>query len=131
MALLFGKTSLYGFRLIRTNFEDAKNLRRLWQIMCFQMCPVMRKPVFKVCKKPAQHQKLVYHMTSQIFSGKGYAINNVMTTHYVTLSAGIRTVMTTSVTTMQFFIEIKFEGDKITFKMSYDKQNLTLVIISY
>ena len=40
-------------------------------------------------------------------------------------------IMTMSVTTMQIFIEINFEGIKITFKRSYDKQNLTLVIISY
>ena len=54
-----------------------------------------------------------------------------MTILYITLSAGTNNVMTTSVTTMHFFIEINFEGDKNAFKMSYDKQNLTLVIISY
>ena len=33
---------------------------------------------------------------------------------------------------MQNFIKInKLEGDKITYKRSYDKDNLTLVIISY
>ena len=41
-------------------------------------------------------------------------------------------VMETSIKTMQFLIELtNFEGDKIAFKRSYDKQNLTLMIISY
>ena len=46
-----------------------------------------------------------------------------MTTRYNvhTLSAGTINVMTTSVTTMQIFIEINFEGGKIAFKRSYDK----------
>ena len=58
--------------------------------------------------------------------------NNVMTTRYITLSTETVNVMTTSVTTIQIFIEITyFDGEKITFKMSYDKQNLTEVIISY
>ena len=39
-----------------------------------------------------------------------------MTTRYITLSAGISKVMTMSVSTMQIFIEINFEGDKIAFK---------------
>ena len=58
-----------------------------------------------------------------------------MTTRYITLSAGTSNAMTTSVTAMLIFIEINilgyFEGCKIVFKMPYDKQNLTLVIISY
>ena len=57
-----------------------------------------------------------------------------MTTSYITLLAGTSNVMMTSVTTYNnaIFIEIKnFEGDKITFQWSYDKQNLTPVIISY
>ena len=56
-----------------------------------------------------------------------------MATLYITLSAGTNIVMTMSVTAMQIFIEIKknFEGDKIAFKRSYDKPNLTSVIISY
>ena len=58
--------------------------------------------------------------------------NNVMTTRYITLSPGKVNVMTTSVTTIQIFIEItNFDGNKITLKMSYYKQNLTQVIISY
>ena len=52
-----------------------------------------------------------------------------MTARNITLSAGTSNVMTTSVTTMQIFIEIK--NFKIAFKRSYDKQNLTLMIISY
>ena len=39
--------------------------------------------------------------------------------------------MTTSITTMQIFIEIDLEYDKIAFKRSYDKQNLSLLSISY
>ena len=56
--------------------------------------------------------------------------NNVMSTRYITLMIGTVNVMTTSITTIQVFIE-NFDGEKITFKMSYDKQNLTQVIISY
>ena len=44
---------------------------------------------------------------------------------------GTSKVMTTSVTTLQIFVEINFEGYKIAIKMSSDKQNLALVIISY
>ena len=50
-----------------------------------------------------------------------------MIKRYITLSVEKSNVMTTSVTTVQIFIEI----DKIALKRSYDKQNLTLVIISY
>ena len=32
---------------------------------------------------------------------------------------------------MQIFMEIKKKCDKTVFKMSYDKQNLTLMIILY
>ena len=56
-------------------------------------------------------------------------MNNFMTTCYITLSAGTNNIMTTAVTTMQIFMEIYFEGDKIAFKRSYDKQNLTLLNI--
>ena len=55
---------------------------------------------------------------------------NVMNTCYITLSAGKSNVILTSVT-MQIFIEINLEGDKMAFKRSCDKQNLTLMIISY
>ena len=41
-----------------------------------------------------------------------------MTTPYIMLSAGTSSVMMTSVTTMQIFIEINFKGDKIAFKRS-------------
>ena len=58
-------------------------------------------------------------------------MNNIMTTCYITLSAGTSNVMTMSITTMQIFMETNFEGDKITFIRSYDKQNLTLEIITY
>ena len=51
---------------------------------------------------------------------KRHVINNVMTTRYITFSAGTRKVMTTSVTTMYIFME-KNEDDKIAFKGSYDK----------
>ena len=54
-----------------------------------------------------------------------------MITRFITLSAGTSIIMTTLVTTMQTIIETNFERDKIAFKMSYDKQNLTLTIISY
>ena len=54
-----------------------------------------------------------------------------MITHYITLLAGSSNAMTMSVKTMQIFIEINFEGDQIAFKMLYDEQNFTLVIISY
>ena len=65
-------------------------------------------------------------------STERHVINNVITTCYITLSAGTSNVMTTSVTTMQIFIEInKLQRHIIAFKRSYDKQNLTRVIISY
>ena len=41
----------------------------------------------------------------------------------MTLSAGTSNIMTTSVITIQI---LNFEGDKITPKRSYDKQNLKL-----
>ena len=56
-----------------------------------------------------------------------------MTTRVLTLSAGTSNVMTTSVTTMYFFVEIMPTLKAIisSFEMSYDKQNITLVVISY
>ena len=36
-----------------------------------------------------------------------HVINNVMTTYYITLSAGTNNVVTMSVTTMQFFSKIE------------------------
>ena len=70
-------------------------------------------------------------MTLLLFHRKCHVINNGMTTCYITLLAQTSNVMMTSITTMQIFIEINFEGDKIAFKRSDDKQNLTLTIISY
>ena len=71
-------------------------------------------------------------MTLLLLKGYCHIINDVMTIHYITLSAGRGNVIRTSMATMQIFIEItNFEGDKIAFKRSYDKQNLTLVVISY
>ena len=48
----------------------------------------------------------IYHMTLLLFSGKGHVINNVMTTHCITLSGGTSNIMTTSITTKQIFMEI-------------------------
>ena len=46
--------------------------------------------------------------------------------------AGTSNVMTTSVTTMHFSLKLTiFKGDKSAFESSYDKQDLTLVVISY
>ena len=53
--------------------------------------------------------------------------NNVMTTRYLTLSAETSTVMTISMTTMQIFIEINFEGDKIAFNRSCTGVSLKVV----
>ena len=52
-----------------------------------------------------------YHMTLLLFSEYRHVLNNVMTIRYITLSVGASNVMTTSVTTMQIFIQITtFEG---------------------
>ena len=56
-------------------------------------------------------------------------MNNVMTTSNITLSAGTSDVMPTSVTKMRIFIELT--NVEVAFERSYDKQNLTLVIILY
>ena len=71
-------------------------------------------------------------MTSLLFSGLRYVINKVMTTRVLTLSAEARNVMTTSVTTM-FLVEIMstFKAIKSYIDRLYDKQNITLVVISY
>ena len=49
----------------------------------------------------------IYHMTLLLFSGWRHVVNIVtcMTTHYIILSTGTSNVITTSVTTMQIFIE--------------------------
>ena len=49
---------------------------------------------------------MMYHMTSLLFNGC-HAINNVMPTCYISLSAGTSNVMRMSVTTMQFIEIIK------------------------
>ena len=56
-----------------------------------------------------------------------------MNTRYITLSAGTSNVMTTSVTTNAFFVEIisTLKAIKSSFERSYDKQDITLVVISY
>ena len=55
-----------------------------------------------------------------------------MTTRYITLSVRTSNVMMTSVTTMQISLKYtNIEGDKIAFERSYDKQDLTLMTISY
>ena len=55
-----------------------------------------------------------------------------MTTRVLTLSAGISNVMKTSVTTA-FFVEkmSTLKAIKSHFERSYDKQNITRVVISY
>ena len=71
----------------------------------------------------------MYHMTILLFNGKRHVINNVMTTRYITLLAGASNVR---------YNNSKLHGNKqtletikIAFKSSYDKHNLTLVIITY
>ena len=61
-------------------------------------------------------------------------INTVITTSYihVTLSTGASNVTTTSVLTMNLKLKYtNFEGGKIAFKLSYDRQDLTLMTILY
>ena len=72
-------------------------------------------------------------MTSLLFSGYRRVIKNCMTTRVLTLWRVHVTSLTTSVLTMRFLIEIMFilKPIKSHFKGSYNKQNLTLVIISY
>ena len=58
---------------------------------------------------------------------------NHMTTRVITLWRVNVTSLTTSVSTMRFVAEIMFflRAIKSHFRESYDKQNLTLVVISY
>ena len=58
---------------------------------------------------------------------------NRTTTRVITLWRVYVTSLTTSVSTMRFLCEIKFilKAIKSRFKRSCDKQNLTLVVISY
>ena len=55
-----------------------------------------------------------------------------MTTHVLTLSARTSNVMMTSVTTKHFFFEIlsTLKAIENSFERSYDKQNITLMVIS-
>ena len=55
------------------------------------------------------------------------------TTHVLTLWRVRVTSLTTSVSTMRFHIELMFilKAIKSNYKGSYDKQNLTLMVISY
>ena len=48
--------------------------------------------------------KSIYHMMSLLFSGLCHIINNVTTARYITFLAGTSNVMTSSLTTMHFFI---------------------------
>ena len=56
-----------------------------------------------------------------------------MTARVITLCRGCVTSLTTPVATMRFPLEILIilKAIKSNFKDSYDKQNLTLVVISY
>ena len=58
---------------------------------------------------------------------------NRMTTRVITLWRVHVTSLTTSVSTMRFLLEILFilKATKSSFRKSYDKQNLTLMVISY
>ena len=59
--------------------------------------------------------------------------NNRMTTRVITLWRVYVTSLTTSVSTMCILSDVMFIWNAITshFKRSYDKQNLTLMVISY
>ena len=46
-------------------------------------------------------------------------------------TSGLQPVDVTSVSTIRFLIEIKFEREKSLFQNSNDQQNLTFVVISY
>ena len=63
----------------------------------------------------------ILHQSFEIERPKGHW-SEVVVHLYITLSAGTSNVM---MTTMQNFIETNFEGHKIVFKRSYNKQNLT------
>ena len=55
-----------------------------------------------------------------------------MATRVITLSAGTSNVMTTSVTTIHFLLkQSTLKVIKSSFEKSDDKQNITLVVISY
>ena len=58
---------------------------------------------------------------------------NHMTTHVITLWYAHITSLTTSVSATHFLTKVMFilKAIKSHFKGSYDKQNLTLVVISY
>ena len=78
---------------------------------------------------PSTH--LSYNVT--VIEWITHSIKHFMTTSYITLSAGTSNLMNEDVldNSANFHCnETNFKGDKITFKRKYDKQNLTLVIIS-
>ena len=70
----------------------------------------------------------MYHMTSITSCHK-----NRMTARVITLWRVHVTSLTMSISAMRFLIETMFisKAIKISYKWSYDKQNLTLVVISY
>ena len=72
-------------------------------------------------------------MTSLLFSGKRHVIKHRMTTRVITLMAHTRNVIDNVRVNNAFLIEIMLilKAIKSYFRGSYDKQNLTLVVISY
>ena len=84
-----------------------------------------------ICRKGLQ--KCIYHITSLLIEWIRSCHNNCMTTHVITLWREHVTPLTTTMSTMCFLIEIMFilKMTKSHFKRSYDKQYLTLVVISY
>ena len=72
-------------------------------------------------------------MTSPLFSGQRHVINNVMTTRVLTFSAGTSKRHDDVRDNNAFFVEIlsTFKAIKSSSERSYDKQNITLVVISY
>ena len=60
----------------------------------------------------------LYHLTLLLYSEYRHVVYDVMTTRYITLSAGTSNVMTKSLITMQYFYWNKhiLKSDKIAFK---------------
>ena len=78
-----------------------------------------------------QSQNLSYDVA--VIQWKTSCHKNRMTTRVITLWRIHVTSLTTSVSTMRFLLEIVFilKAIKSHFKGSYNKQNLTLMVISY
>ena len=77
---------------------------------------------------------MFYHMTSLLrIQWITSCHKNRMTTRVITLWRVHVTSLTTSMSTVRFLVETKFilNATKSRFKGSCDKQNLTLVVISY